>query len=59
MDFATLHSMWTVLIFVVFAVIAIWAFLPSRKTRMDEAGRSIFDSDDAPDSCEKSVEGKP
>ncbi len=48
MDFATLHSAWTLLIFVIFAGIAWWAYSPARKSQLDEAGRSILEEDDAP-----------
>lgn len=48
MDFVTIHSVWTVLILVLFAGIAVWAYSPSRKSTMDAAGRSILDEDDTP-----------
>jgi cytochrome c oxidase cbb3-type subunit 4 len=44
-----MHSIWTVLVFVVFIGIVLWAFSGRRKKDFDEAARLVLD-DDQPES---------
>ncbi|TLU66331.1 CcoQ/FixQ family Cbb3-type cytochrome c oxidase assembly chaperone [Thalassotalea litorea] len=46
MDYGTLRGIFTVIIFVLFIIIVVWAFSRKRKTSFDEAANSIFDEDD-------------
>ncbi|TKB45826.1 cbb3-type cytochrome oxidase subunit 3 [Thalassotalea mangrovi] len=46
MDYGTLRGIFTVIIFVLFIIIVVWAFGKKRKTSFDEAANSIFDEDD-------------
>ena len=54
-----LHSIWTVLVFVLFVGIVIWAYSSKRKGAFDEAARLALDDDDddhqqtKPDSASK------
>ncbi len=41
-----LHSIWTVLVFVMFVGIVIWAYSSKRKRAFDEAARLALDDDD-------------
>lgn len=40
------HSIWTVVVFVVFIGIVLWAFNGARKKDFDEAARLALDDDD-------------
>ena len=40
------HSIWTVILFIVFIGIVIWAFSSRRKKDFDEAARLALDDDD-------------
>ena len=44
------HSIWTVVVFVVFIGIVLWAFNGARKKDFDEAARLALDDDDIPPS---------
>ncbi|QDP01206.1 cbb3-type cytochrome oxidase subunit 3 [Thalassotalea sp. PS06] len=46
MDYGTLRGIFTVIIFVLFIIIVVWAFSKKRKTSFDEAANSIFDEKD-------------
>jgi cytochrome c oxidase cbb3-type subunit 4 len=41
-----LHSIWTVLVFIAFVGIVIWAYSSKRKRAFDEAARLALDDDD-------------
>ena len=45
MDLATLHSVWTIVVFVAFIGIVIWAWSSKRKRVFDEAARIPLDED--------------
>ncbi|KGK01607.1 CcoQ/FixQ family Cbb3-type cytochrome c oxidase assembly chaperone [Thalassotalea sp. ND16A] len=45
MDYGTLRGIFTVLIFVLFIIIVLWAYNKNRKSSFDEAANSIFDDD--------------
>lgn len=51
------HSIWTVLVFVVFIGIVLWAYSGRRKNDFDEAARLVLD-DDEPLEKEKHSEEK-
>ena len=46
MDIGLLRGIFTVLIFVLFIIIVLWAYNKKRKTSFDEAANSIFDVND-------------
>lgn len=46
MDFATMNSIWTVIVLVLFVGITAWAFSPSRKEYLERAGQSVLEGDD-------------
>ncbi len=41
-----MHSIWTVVVFVVFIGIILWAYSGNRKKDFDEAARLVLDEDD-------------
>ena len=43
MNMAIFHSIWTVVVMVIFIGIVIWAYSSKRKERFDEAARLPFD----------------
>ncbi|MCP4077877.1 MAG: cbb3-type cytochrome c oxidase subunit 3 [Gammaproteobacteria bacterium] len=43
---ALMHSIWTVVVFVVFIGIIAWAYSGKRKKDFDEAARLVLDDDD-------------
>ena len=43
---ALMHSIWTVVVFVVFIGIIAWAYSGNRKKDFDEAARLVLDDDD-------------
>lgn len=49
------HSIWTVLVFIVFIGIVLWAYSGRRKTDFDEAARLALD-DDKPLNSQKKTE---
>ncbi len=49
------HSIWTVVVFIVFIGIVFWAYSGSRKKDFDEAARLVLD-DDQPIQQEKKTE---
>lgn len=40
-----IHSIWTVLVFIVFIGIVLWAYSSHRKKDFDEAARLVLDED--------------
>ena len=48
MTWADFHSLWTVVVLVVFVAIVVWVFSGKRKQRFEEAARIPFQDDDAP-----------
>ena len=40
------HSIWTVLVFIVFIGIVLWAYSGRRKNDFDEAARLVLDDDE-------------
>lgn len=42
MDIGTIHSIWTITLFVCFIGVVWWAFGKKRKARFDEAANLIF-----------------
>ncbi len=51
-----MHSIWTVVVFVVFIGIILWAYSGRRKKDFDEAARIVLDEDDQV--LEKPVQNK-
>ena len=47
MNFGLIHSVWTVLLFVLFIGIIVWAWSAKRKSRFDEAARLPLEDEDA------------
>lgn len=45
MDIGTLRGIFTVLIFVIFVVIVLWAYSKNRKQDFDNVAKSILDDD--------------
>ncbi|KKA45773.1 MULTISPECIES: CcoQ/FixQ family Cbb3-type cytochrome c oxidase assembly chaperone [Salinivibrio] len=46
MDIGTFHSIWTVVLFVSFIGIVVWAYSKRRKKHFDEAANLIFDDEE-------------
>lgn len=46
MDGAFLHSIWTVLLLVIFVGIVVWVFFVKRSSDFDQAARMPLESDD-------------
>lgn len=44
------HSIWTVIVFIIFIGIVLWAYSGRRKKDFDEAARLALDDDDNPGS---------
>lgn len=55
MDGALLHSIWTVLLLLLFIGIVVWVFILKRPGDFDEAARMPLDQDETE---KKSTEGK-
>ncbi|MBV2129729.1 cbb3-type cytochrome oxidase subunit 3 [Arsukibacterium indicum] len=53
MEFATVHSVLTVILFVGFVAFVIWAYGKKRKKDFDEAANLVFD--DEPESKEQKI----
>ncbi len=53
MNLSFLHSVWTVMLFILFIGIVIWAWSAKRKPRFDEAARLPLEEDDAPSMAER------
>jgi cytochrome c oxidase cbb3-type subunit IV len=54
---AMFHSIWTVVLLVVFIGIVIWAWSGKRKHAFDEAARIPLEDDDAPASLKENTHG--
>jgi len=54
MDQVTIHSIWTVLVFITFIGIIFWAYSGTRKKEFDEVANSILDDDIIPSSSPNS-----
>ncbi|OBP14323.1 cytochrome-c oxidase [Rheinheimera sp. SA_1] len=48
MDFATIHSFYTVIIFAAFIGLLIWLFVIKRKPDFDQAANAIFADEQKP-----------
>jgi cytochrome c oxidase cbb3-type subunit 4 len=48
MDYATIHSFYTVIIFAAFIGLLIWVFLIKRKPDFDDAANAIFADEKKP-----------
>ncbi|MCC4797009.1 CcoQ/FixQ family Cbb3-type cytochrome c oxidase assembly chaperone [Enterovibrio norvegicus] len=46
MEIVSFHSIWTLVIFVCFIVIALWAYSGRRKKDFDEAANLVFADED-------------
>ncbi|HET8816196.1 MAG TPA: cbb3-type cytochrome c oxidase subunit 3 [Pseudidiomarina sp.] len=46
MDYITWRAFYTVLVFVLFIGVVLWAYSKSNKKNFDEAARSIFEEDE-------------
>ncbi len=53
MDVNELHSLYTVLAFVSFAGIVLWAYSGKRKADFEEAGRLPMTEEDSPDTVDR------
>jgi cytochrome c oxidase cbb3-type subunit 4 len=53
-----MHSIWTVIVFIVFIGIVLWAFSSRRKKDFDEAARLVLD-DDEPKKSKQDTKEKP
>ncbi|MDX1391344.1 MAG: cbb3-type cytochrome c oxidase subunit 3 [Rheinheimera sp.] len=45
MEYATLHSIFTVILFVAFVVLVIWLFAKKRKSDFDKAANIVFEDE--------------
>lgn len=45
MEYATLHSIFTVILFVAFIAFAIWAYSKKRKSDFDQAANLVFEDE--------------
>ncbi|MCJ2376597.1 CcoQ/FixQ family Cbb3-type cytochrome c oxidase assembly chaperone [Vibrio sp. ZSDZ34] len=55
MDIGTIHSIWTIVLFVSFIGVVWWAYGKNRKARFDEDANLVFADEQAPTSKEKGV----
>ena len=46
MDIGTIHSIWTVLVFICFIGIVLWAYSKRQKPRFEEAANLVFADED-------------
>jgi cytochrome c oxidase cbb3-type subunit 4 len=53
MDIGTIHSIWTVLLFVSFIGIVVWAYSKRRKTSFDEAANLVFADEEKHNASQK------
>ncbi|WP_371379089.1 cbb3-type cytochrome oxidase subunit 3 [Thalassotalea aquiviva] len=56
MDYGTLRGIFTVLIFVLFIIIVLWAYSRKRKDSFDEAAKSILEDDEKDKQVDKKQE---
>ncbi|WP_394245030.1 cbb3-type cytochrome oxidase subunit 3 [Vibrio astriarenae] len=45
MDIGTIHSIWTIVLFVSFIGVVWWAYGKSRRSRFEEAANLVFDDE--------------
>jgi len=45
MEYATIHSIFTVILFVAFIAFVIWAYSKKRKTDFDQAANLVFEDE--------------
>jgi len=50
------HSIWTVLVFIIFIGIVLWAYSGKRKKDFDEAANLALDDDDKPQTTQQKTE---
>lgn len=50
------HSIWTVIVFIIFIGIVLWAYSGNRKKDFDEAAKLALDDDDKPESTQHKTE---
>ncbi|AEH33247.1 CcoQ/FixQ family Cbb3-type cytochrome c oxidase assembly chaperone [Vibrio anguillarum] len=55
MDIGTIHSIWTIVLFVCFIGVVWWAYGKNRKARFDEAANLIFADEQPKSSKEQGV----
>ncbi|MBD1564452.1 cbb3-type cytochrome oxidase subunit 3 [Vibrio sp. SA48] len=55
MDIGTIHSIWTIVLFVCFIGVVWWAYGKNRKARFDEAANLIFADEPPKTSKEQGV----
>ncbi len=55
MDICTIHSIWTIVLFVCFIGVVWWAYGKNRKARFDEAANLIFADEQPKSSKEQGV----
>ncbi|MBC8211292.1 MAG: cbb3-type cytochrome oxidase subunit 3 [Gammaproteobacteria bacterium] len=51
-----MHSIWTVVVFIVFIGIVLWAYSANRKKDFDEASRLALDDDEPSDDSTKKAD---
>jgi len=55
MDIGTIHSIWTLVLFISFLGVVWWAYGKSRKARFDEAANLVFADEKQAQEAEKGV----
>jgi cytochrome c oxidase cbb3-type subunit IV len=50
------HSIWTVIVFIIFIGIVLWAYSSGRKKDFDEAAKLALDDDDNPKTTQHKTE---
>jgi len=55
MDIGTIHSIWTIVLFVSFLGVVWWAYGKNRKARFDEAANLVFADEQEPSENEEGV----
>lgn len=55
MDIGTIHSIWTIVLFVCFIGVVWWAYGKKRKARFDEAANLIFADEQQPQEKKQGV----
>ncbi|WP_104399782.1 cbb3-type cytochrome oxidase subunit 3 [Vibrio penaeicida] len=55
MDIGTIHSIWTIVLFVSFLGVVWWAYGKSRKARFDEAANLVFADEQEPSENKEGV----
>ncbi len=55
MDIGTIHSIWTIVLFLSFFGVVWWAFGSKRKARFEQDARMIFDDEESTPSAKQGV----